>query len=266
VLVSPILDYGGRSNAFDPMSWIGALPSVAASARAKRAPVTRAGMADVEAYSMGEYATDLFRGDGDPASVARRVDRITTLTGLDRALVAERRGRITTYEYLHASGRAEARVASFYDTTVTVADPFPSSALSNVPDAMTDLLVPPFGMAIRHLYETKLNWTPEGPYEISNDAVNRAWDFGTNRANAEALSHLRTALAIDPTFRVLVGHGFFDLVTPYFTSRLQLNAIPASAGAGRLDFAVYEGGHMFYSRDEARRQFRADALKLYQKR
>jgi carboxypeptidase C (cathepsin A) len=263
VLLSPIMDYGGRSNAFDPMSWIGTLPSIVASARAKAGPVTRAGMADVEAYATGDYAGDLFRGDSDPASVARRVEKITALTGLDRALVAERRGRITSFEYIHARDRESAQVSSFYDASVTQADPFPAVAFGSAPDAMTDRLAPPFATALRNLYATKLNWTPEGAYEMSNSAVNRAWDFGSGPLRPESLTHLRTALAIDPNFRVLVTHGFYDLVTPYFTSRLQLNAIPASAGADRLAFEVYPGGHMFYSNEASRRSFRMDALRLY---
>jgi carboxypeptidase C (cathepsin A) len=71
VLISPKLDYGGTSNALDPLSWVSVLPSEAAVERAKKGPVTRADMADVEAYAAGDYLVDLVRGN-DPAAVARR--------------------------------------------------------------------------------------------------------------------------------------------------------------------------------------------------
>ena len=74
---------------------------------------------------------------------------------------------------------------------------------------------------------------------------------------------LRNALASDRDLRVLVAHGANDLVTPYFASELILDQLPVYGSADRLKFAVYGGGHMFYSRDASRRALREDALALY---
>ena len=52
----------------------------------------------------------------------------------------------------------------------------------------------------------------------STRAVNRAWDFG--RGPAESVSQLRQILALDPKMKLLVGHGLFDLATPYFGSKV----------------------------------------------
>ena len=77
------------------------------------------------------------------------------------------------------------------------------------------------------------------------------------RASPRALSELRQALALDPKLRVLVAHGFTDLVTPYFASQLLLNQLPdlGPERAGRAS-QVYGGGHMFYTRDGSRQAFR----------
>ena len=61
-------------------------------------------------------------------------------------------------------------------------------------------------------------------------AVSREWDRGRG-SHAEAVTSLRTALALDPTLHVLIVHGLYDLVTPYFTTQLILNQIPAESGA-----------------------------------
>lgn len=58
--------------------------------------------------------------------------------------------------------------------------------------------------------------------------------------------------------KVLVAHGLFDLVTPYFRSQLVLYQLPAFASAPRVKLAVYPGGHMFYSRHVSRQAFRAE--------
>jgi carboxypeptidase C (cathepsin A) len=261
-LVSPKLDYGGRSLANESMEWVAYLPSQVASARAKKGPVTRADLADVEAYAIGEYATDLLRGE-DPAAVARRVEHVAALTGLDPALVARRQGKINSNELLHELRRDHTEIGSNYDSTVTKQDPFPQLLLSHAPDPMTDALTPPFSSAIYDIYARRLNWLPEGRYEIANSVVFQAWDFGNTFYKPESTSSLRQALAEDPNLRVLIGHGLFDLVTPYFDTVMMLNQIPKTVGADRIDLQVYPGGHMFYSRDDSRAAFRTEARKLY---
>lgn len=262
VLISPKLDYGNRSLALDSMQWVATLPSMAAAARAKKGPVTRAQMADVEAYAIGEYASDLLRGE-DPAAIARRVEHVATFTGLDHALVERRHGKVGNSEFLHELHRDDAQVGSPYDATITKADPFPQTVLSSYPDPMTDALQAPFVSAIIDIYSDKLHWLPEGRYEISSDTVFHAWNYGTAYYRPQSVTYLRQALATDPHLHVLIGHGLFDVLTPYFDTQMMLNQIPKSVGSDRIDFQVYPGGHMFYGRDESRAAFRVEAQKLY---
>jgi carboxypeptidase C (cathepsin A) len=73
-------------------------------------------------------------------------------------------------------------------------------------------------------------------------------------------------VALDPRLRVLVAHGLFDLVTPYFATELILRQIPASAGADRIGFLAYRGGHMFYAMDASRAALREEARGLVEGR
>ena len=61
---------------------------------------------------------------------------------------------------------------------------------------------------------------------------------------------------------MLVGHGLFDLATPYFGTKMVLDQLPAFATPQRLKLVVYPGGHMFYSRDASRRAFRTEVEAL----
>ena len=72
ILLSPVLDFGrffGSDNG--PFPSLTRLPSYAAAWREKSGPVTRASLADVEAYAVGEYLSDWLRGPRDRAAVAR---------------------------------------------------------------------------------------------------------------------------------------------------------------------------------------------------
>jgi len=122
-------------------------------------------------------------------------------------------------------------------------------------DPSGDPLLAPLTSAAVDLTTRKLNWRPDGSYQLLSDSVNRAWDFGRGQNPAEAVSQLREILALDPKMKLLVGHGLFDLATPYFGSKIILDQLPAFAGPPRVKLVVYPGGHMFYSRDRHARRF-----------
>lgn len=263
ILISPLLDYGLHSGAFDLMGWVVQLPTITAVNRARKGPVTRADLADVEAYAQGDYATDLMKGE-DPAALARRAAKMAEFSGLDPALLARRHARLQDFEYVRETDAKDAAVASAYDATITKPDPSPEASYSDHIDPLTDVLAVPFTEAMYDLYATRLNWLPDGEYHLSNMAVNRQWDYGrSDVVRPQSTGALRQDLANDPALQVLIGHGLFDLVTPYFATQLDLNQIPKSVGRDRVRLQVYEGGHMFYARDASRAAFRVDAEQLY---
>jgi carboxypeptidase C (cathepsin A) len=257
VLVSPVLDFGGRSNAMDPLSLVAVLPTLAAAARRAQG---REAVADAEAYAAGAFLADLL-GGMEPEAVARRSARVAALTGLDPAVVRRHGGMIDMYAWQrHAT---PGQLPSLYDLGVSLRDPDPASPWSRTPDAVLDSLRAPFTAGMVGLYGSRLGWKLEAPYEVLSEAVNRGWDWGGSRTPPESLSHLRDALALDPALRVLVAHGLYDAVTPYFRSALQLGTLAPGAGRERVTLAAWPGGHMFYSRDEGRAALRQAVEQLY---
>ncbi|WP_304622061.1 S10 family peptidase [Roseomonas cutis] len=255
VLVSPVLDFGGRS-AFDPLTLVARLPSLAAATRATAsgAPPSAEFLAEAERYAAGDYLRDLLRGVRDGEAVERLNRQVAAVTGLDPGFVRRFQGRMPWDALLRGPGQAEGRVASAYDATETRADPFPLAIAADIPDPVLDGLVPPLTSAMLTLYRERLEWLPaDRRYSVLNQQVNREWGWGRGgRRGVESLGALRTALALDPALRVVVAHGLYDLVTPYFASRLLLDQIPASAGGDRVALRTFPGGHMFYAADESR--------------
>ena len=85
---------------------------------------------------------------------------------------------------------------------------------------------------------------------LLNRDVSRGWDWGSGRGQPEAVGALQHVLALDPEFRLLVAHGYTDLVTPYFGSALILRQLEVSDADSRVRQENYRGGHMFYMRGE----------------
>ncbi len=86
---------------------------------------------------------------------------------------------------------------------------------------------------------------------------------GSSRDNASVDDDLRTLLALDPSFRLLVVHGYADMVTPYAVSRYVLDHLPDFPNPTRAQLKLYRGGHMFYIDDKSRLRFTADARSFY---
>jgi len=260
ILVSPLFDYRDFSGS-SILQYMYTLPSMAAVAREAKgeAKVTRADLADVERYAQGEFLTDLIRGQADTEAATRLADKVASLTGIDQAVSRRLAGRFEVGEFRREFDRRNGRVTGRYDASVSGFDPYPDSSYWHFGDPSGDSLTAPLTSAAVDLTTRKLNWRPDGSYHLLNDAVNKAWDFG--RGPAESISQLRQILALDPNMKLLVGHGLFDLATPYFASKVTLDQLPAYARSDRVKLVVYPGGHMFYSRDATRQAFRAEVEK-----
>jgi carboxypeptidase C (cathepsin A) len=265
VLISPVLDFAWIDQDMDdPLSNATRLPSLAAAAQSGKGPVTRQSLEAAELYASGEYLIDLIRGYQDREAVDRVGRKVAELTGLDPALTRRLAGRIDVRTIQRELRRDTASVVSAYDTNVSTADPSPAANVSRFEDPVLDGMTAPLTSAmIDHLTRT-LNYKAEGRYNLLNGSVNQAWRWGGGRDSPENLDEMRQALALDGRLRVLITHGFTDLVTPYYASQLLLNQIPALGSEQRVALKVYEGGHMFYSRQDSRQAFRKDVQRLFE--
>ena len=264
ILVSPLFDYREFTGS-SLLQYVWSLPSMTAVAREAKAGeggVTRADLADVESYARGEFMADLIKGSADAEATTRLADRVAALTGIDPAVSRRLAGRLGVGEFRREFDRRNGRVTGRYDASVSGFDPYPDSSFHRFGNSSGEPLIAPLTSAAVDLTRRKLNWRPDGSYQLLNGAVQGAWDFSRGINPPESLSQLRQVLALDPKLKLLVAHGLFDLATPYFGSKILLDQLPAYASPERVKLVVYPGGHMFYSRDGARQAFRGEVEAL----
>ena len=185
-----------------------------------RAPVTRADLADVESYARGDFLADLVKGEADTEATKRLADKVAALTGIDQAVSRRLAGRFDVIEFRREFDRAQRqgdRPLRCFGARLRSLSGF---ELLHFGDPSGDALTAPLTSAAVDLTTRKLNWRPDGSYELLNGAVEKAWDFGRGLNPAESVSQLRQILALDPKLKVLVAHGLFDLATPYFGTKI----------------------------------------------
>ena len=151
--------------------------------------------------------------------------------------------------------RRNREVVSAYDADVVGYDPNPTSAQARFEDPVLSAMTAPLTSAmLDHLGRT-LNYRPEGRYKLLNGSISGAWRWGRGRGQPENISELRQSLALDPKLRVLVAHGFTDLVTPYFASQLLLNQLPGiRTRAARHASGLRRRPHVLFARQVARQR------------
>jgi carboxypeptidase C (cathepsin A) len=259
ILISPVFEYRDLGSS-SILNYVNSLPSMTAIAREAKHPVIRADLADVEAYARGDFLRDLIKGTADREATTRLADSVAALTGIDQAVTRRLAGRLDILEFRREFDRRDGKVTGRYDGSVLGFDPNPDSSISHFGDPSGDALIAPLTTAAIDLTMHTLNWRPDGSYRLLNHSL--SWDYGRGRSEVQSTSDLQQILALDPKLKLLVGHGLFDLATPYFGSKIRLDQLPAYASPDRVKLVVYPGGHMFYSRDGSRQAFRSEAEAL----
>lgn len=157
--------------------------------------------------------------------------------------------------------RSEQRVLGFYDATITGIDPFPDREAQEGPDPTFAGIERMFASGINHVLRSVIGIESERRYELLSMDVNRAWKIDEERHALEgpagAMDDLRFAMSMNPDMKVLIAHGYYDMVTPYFSSeRLveQMKLLPEQRE--KLHIRHFSGGHMFYTWDDSRKAFR----------
>jgi carboxypeptidase C (cathepsin A) len=223
----------------------------------------------IETFATRELAHALLVGTAhDPVELARVFARAADFLGLPEELVARAHGRISFWRFAREVLRAEQKVVGFYDATITGIDPFPDREALEGPDPTFAGIERMFASGINHMLRSVIGIESERRYELLSMDVNRAWKVDEERhaldGPAGATDDLRFAMSMNPDMTVLIAHGYYDMVTPYFSSeRLveQMKLLPEQRA--KLFIRHFGGGHMFYTWDESRKSFRDWAKGFY---
>jgi carboxypeptidase C (cathepsin A) len=264
-MVSPLMEgaftFGGTRFALGAAMQI---PSLAAANLERKGAFTPERLAEAERFALGEYLTTLAgpppRGDAARAFYAR----VAEITGIPLDVVTRTRGFIRE-NYVKNLRAAEGLIVSRYDATFTSPDPHPESATARGPDPLLDTVSRAYSGAMAVYVREELGYKTDMTYVLLSGDANNHWDWGrgSGRDNASVDEDLRALLTLDPSFRLLVVHGYTDLVTPYSVSRYLLDHLPDFPNPARAQLKIYRGGHMFYIDEDSRRSFTADARSFY---
>jgi len=261
VMLSPLLEgwltFGDSSSALRAAM---ELPSLAAAELERTKTFSPDALTGAEKFALTDYLTTL-AGPPPQGDAARMFyERVAQVSGLPLDVVKQQRGFVT--DAFIKSLRA-GKVVSRYDAAFAVDDPFPERRSNHSPDPILDGVTRAYGGAFAAYARNELGFKTEMTYQLLAGDVTRHWDWKGGRIQASVEDDLRVLLSFDLSFRLLIAHGYSDLVTPYAMTRYLLDHLPAFTPPGRALLKLYRGGHMFYIDAQSRKAFTDDARAMY---
>ncbi|MBP7095717.1 MAG: peptidase S10 [Spirochaetia bacterium] len=276
-VVSPALEFTLLEGSdYDALMWVDAFPTMAGAAafhgRARKLKTDedhRAYMERAADFAVDELLSVL--AAGDRVGAARRdkvLDAAADWIGLPRATMRAKYGRVTIDWFTRNLLRDEGKHLGLYDASFAVSSPFPDRDEWTGPDPTLHMLERVFAAGINTQIRAAIGLDSERDYELMSEAVNNGWKVDTRKHALEtqvgATDELRYGMALNPSMKVRVSHGVYDLVTPFFSTDRIAGLLKLDADS-RKRFSVrhYSGGHMFYTWKESREAFFRDAKELY---
>ncbi|WP_155255634.1 S10 family serine carboxypeptidase-like protein [Bradyrhizobium elkanii] len=242
------------------------LPTLAAAELERRNAFSTKEIEAIEQYARTEYLTTLAGPPPATAAAESFYERVAQLTGLPLETVRNTRGFIRDAYVKHLK-EGGAAVVSPYDVMFTAPDPFPESDSSRGDDPVLDGFVRAYGGAFVNYARDQLSFKTEMTYALLASDINGKWDWGNgrsggSRAQISVSDDIRELLAVNPSLRIMIAHGYSDMITPYAVNKYVVNHLPENL-ASRVAFKVYRGGHMLYTTNPSRIAFSADAKIFY---
>lgn len=204
-------------------------------------------------YAQGEYAAALFRGYALPAEkVAEVAAQLSRLTGLPAELWVRERLRVGPNTFRQKLLEKENKVVGRFDARAT------ADASSNEDPSYTNIYGA-YATLLNAYVRGELKYESDLAYEVLTRDV-QPWSYagfaGRYVSSAPALAE---AMTNNPSLRVFVACGHYDLATPAGGIEYTLNHLPVDpARRTNLSIASYEGGHMMYSTLESLARLNAD--------
>lgn len=279
ILISPALEFTLLEGSdYDTLNWTDAFPSLAlAAAHHGRSQLFSKDTSIEEVRKQSEvFACEelsLLLLQGEMMAPARRheiCEKMSQILGLPAEVVAKSGGRLPISSFSRLLLRDEGKVLGLYDSTATCLDPFPDRDTFQGADPTLFAIEPAFTGAINIQLREELGLECERDYKLLSLDVNSAWKCDIRQHDLQtqigATDDLRYGMALNPHMQVFLCHGLYDLVTPYFSSHRILNCMKLHPSQMRnFQTRYYVGGHMFYTWENSRRQFRDDIRAFYHK-
>jgi carboxypeptidase C (cathepsin A) len=272
-------DLSADSPQYNPgtdQSYVVALPTYAATAwyhnrlGATRPAALEPFLKEAEHFATTDYALALQEGAAiDPARKQAIADQLAHYTGLPSAYILKSNLRVNGGQFEKmlqdgdgaTTGRLDSRFSGpDLDPLSREAEYDPQSA------SISSAYVSSFNDYVRKdlHYGDGRSYRPEidvGKYWTSNHKPPGATDPQPGILNL--MPDLASAMKTNPKLKVLLAGGYFDLATPYYEGRYEMQHLPIPDKLqGNIEYHYYASGHMVYANEDSLKLLHDDVARF----
>ncbi len=267
IFVSQALDYQGSSPYVDNnlIAHVTYLPTMAAAAwyhhKVNPRPDNLEGfLAEARAFAADELLPALFKGTAlDVKTHAHIRDRLAYFTGLSPEYIERANLRINGFRFAKELFRKEGLAVGLLDARYTT-DDIDDLKADPAGDAASIAISSAFKSAQMDYMHNDLGVNWDRIYQVpADDALNNEWNWRTvpdgeayEPVYVNTAGDLSVALRHNPTLKVLVASGYYDLVTPFFDAEYTLGR--HGIKPEQISYKYFSGGHMMYVNEPSRAQ------------
>jgi carboxypeptidase C (cathepsin A) len=241
------------------MPYIVALPTYAATAwyfhKAPNAPADlQAFLNQVQDFATGDYAHALMQGNQLPDAERERIaERLAAYTGLSVPYLLKSNLRIEYGAFQKELFGKQELTTGTLDTRFLGDTLDPLSKVSSY-DPQSSAISAAYVTAWQDYSRNRLNYDPKIEYKPEIDIYSK-WDYKHQPPGADkplimlpnVLPDLATAMKQNPTMKMMVNGGYFDVSTPFFEGWQEMHHLPIpSALQANIEYHYYQSGHMVY--------------------
>jgi carboxypeptidase C (cathepsin A) len=204
-------------------------------------------LAEVEAFTLGDYANALMRGDElkdeERLLISRRLARYT---GLAEDYIDGTDLRIEIFRFTKELLRHNKRTVGRLDSRFKGMDRDSAGERFEFDPSMNNI-TGPYTATLNDYVRGELRYESDLPYEILTERV-YPWSYAEfENEYVNVAETLRKAMTGNPNLKVYIANGFYDLATPYLATRYTFNHLGLDKSLlGNVRMGYFEAGHMMY--------------------
>ena len=228
-------------------------------------------LAEVERFAYEEYAPALLKGYSIPAEEKQAVaGKLARYTGTTAEFWQRADLRASHVQFLQELLRGRGLIAGRIDAR------FSGPSLNPLNDVMDydpfyPAVGPAFTAGFRAYLHSELKFDEADEYVVSGDLYKK-WDWKHAQPGLDSddypqvpmpntLPDLSMAMTMNPGLHLLVEQGRYDLATPAFALKYNLDHLRLTPEARqRIHVNYHDAGHMMYLNAPAARRFREDVV------
>ena len=202
---------------------------------------------EVRDFALGDYTVAMMQG----ANVSDRrrqtiVKKLAMYTGLTTEYIEKTDLRIKINRFCKELLRDEGKTVGRFDSRFTGIDR--DSAGENYEyDPSSAVIQGAYTATLNDYVRGDLEFESDLPYEILSGRVH-PWDYGSHQNEyVNVADTLRKAMTTNPSLKVYIANGYFDLATPFLATEYTFSHLGLDKSLqDNITMSYYKAGHMMY--------------------